>query len=234
MRAAAEAATVIGVIVALCTQARLRTRIQEWAVVRYVYRWTRFQNAASGIHPDNSRRNRLTRSMLGWLVPRSYRPGGEIPDDKRISLDNEIEYRLPWFNLHALKNNPRLYDRIKDYSDVKETPRWVKELRECHRGVVCADCGTDYGEPSKTEEIGRNRERSLLRGRIRLVLPESRVRRWVRRRVRQWFGGRDDRLSGWKCPEGSVCMAEGAESDHYCRSCRTRREYQELGAQFPS
>ena len=154
MRAAAEAATVIGVIVALCTQARIRTRIQEWAVVRYVYRWTRFQNAASGIHPDNSRRNRLTRSVLGWLVPRSYRPGSEIPDDKRISLDNEIEYRMPWFNLHALKNNQRLYDRIKDYSDVKETPRWVKELRECHRGVVCADCGTGL---RRTQQNGRDR-----------------------------------------------------------------------------
>ncbi len=224
MRTAAEAATVIAVVVALCTQARLGTRIQEWAVVRYVYRWTRFQSATSGIHPDNSRRNRWTRNVLGWLVPRSYRPGNEIPDDKRTSLDATIEFRMPWFNLRALKNNPHLYDRIKDYSDVKETPRWVKELRECHRGVACADCGVDYGELNEAERSGRNRERSLLRGLNRLVLPES-FRRWVGRRVRLWFGGRDDRLSGWECPEGSVCVAEGAEGDHYCRFCRTRREH---------
>ncbi len=47
-------------------------------------------------------------------------------------------------------------------------------------------------------------------------------------------GALDDRLSGWECPEGSVCVAEGAEGDHYCRFCRTRREYRELGVQFPS
>ena len=229
MRAAAEAATVIAVIVALCTQARLWTRVQEWAVVRYVYRWTRFQDACVGIHPDNSRRNRWTRNVFGWLVPRSYRPGNEIPDDKRTSLDSTIEFRMPWFNLKALKRNPRLYDRIKDYSDVKETPRWVKAFKECHRGVVCADCGIPYGELNEAEVIGRNREHSFLRGRIRLVLPESRFRRWVRRRVRQWFGGRDDRLSGWECPEGSVCIAEGEqEGDHFCRYCRTRRELQQL------